>query len=77
MLAVFAAKKAKVNRIPSRNRNRMSKLTYRVQCDFRPYQEWVVEAESESEARLIVAHQLGVPYDETDAARHHGEEVQA
>lgn len=52
------------------------KMTYRVQCDFRPYQEWVVEAESESEARLIVARQLGVPYDETDAARHHGEEVQ-
>ena len=40
---------------------------YAVECDFRPYQEWVVEAESESEARLIVARQLGVPYEETDA----------
>lgn len=45
----------------------MKKLRYKVECDYRPYQEWIVEAESESEARLIVAQQLGVPYDETDA----------
>jgi hypothetical protein len=43
-------------------------LTYAVECDFRPYQQWVVEAESESEARLMVAQMLGVPYEETDAS---------
>jgi hypothetical protein len=46
-------------------------LTYVVECDFRPFQEWIVEAESESEARLIVSKQLGVPYEETSATRHH------
>lgn len=44
-------------------------LTYAVECDFRPFQQWIVEAESESEARLIVARQLGVPYEETSAKR--------
>jgi hypothetical protein len=43
-------------------------LTYAVECDFRPYQQWIVEAESESEARLMVAQMLGVPFEETDAA---------
>lgn len=43
-------------------------MTYRVECDFRPYQAWVLEADSESEARLIVARQLGVPYEETSAS---------
>jgi len=42
-------------------------LTYAVQCDFRPFQKWIVEAESESEARLMVAQMLKVPYEETDA----------
>ena len=51
-------------------------LTYAVQCDFRPYQEWIVEAESESEARLMVAQQLGVPYEETDAAIKHEQNTQ-
>lgn len=45
--------------------------TYAVQCDFRPYQEWIVEAESESEARLIVSRQLNVPYEETSASIRH------
>jgi hypothetical protein len=42
-------------------------LRYIVQCDFKPFQEWEIEAESESEARLIVANQLNVPYEETSA----------
>lgn len=42
-------------------------LRYVVQCDFRPFQEWEIEAESESEARLIVCKQLNVPYEETSA----------
>lgn len=46
-------------------------MSYRVECDFRPYRAWIVQAESESEARLIVARQLGVPYEETSATRHH------
>jgi hypothetical protein len=41
---------------------------YIVHCDFRPFQEWQVEAESESEARLIVCKQLNVPYEETSAS---------
>jgi hypothetical protein len=51
-------------------------LTYAVECDFRPYQQWVVEAESESEARLMVSRQLGVPYEETDAAIKHEQNTQ-
>jgi hypothetical protein len=43
-------------------------MTYKVTCDFRPYQAWVLDAGSESEARLIVAQQLGVPYEETSAS---------
>ena len=43
-------------------------MTYKVTCDFRPYQTWVLEADSESEARLIVARQLAVPYEETSAS---------
>lgn len=43
------------------------KLTYAIECDFRPYLRWVVEAESESEARLIIVEQLGVPYEQTSA----------
>jgi len=42
-------------------------LRYIVHCDFKPFQEWHVEAESESEARLIIVEQLGVPYEETSA----------
>jgi hypothetical protein len=41
--------------------------TYAVECDFRPYLQWIVEAESESEARMIVVNQLGVPYEQTSA----------
>lgn len=51
----------------------MKELKYVVQCDFRPYQQWIIKAESESEARLIVARQLSVPYEETSATREHGE----
>jgi hypothetical protein len=41
--------------------------TYAVECDFRPYLRWVVEAESESEARLMIVDMLGVPYEQTSA----------
>lgn len=41
--------------------------TYAVQCDFLPFREWIVKAESESEARMIAVNMLGVPYEETSA----------
>jgi len=43
------------------------KLTYRVTCDWLPFREWHVQAESESEARLEISRMLGVAYEETDA----------
>ena len=49
----------------------MKELKYAVECDFRPFQQWIVEAESESEARLIVSRQLNVPYEETSAGIRH------
>lgn len=42
-------------------------LTYTVTADFRPYQAWIIEAESESEARLELVRLIGVPYEETEA----------
>jgi len=42
-------------------------LRYLVHCDFLPFREWNVEAESESEARLMIVNQVGVPYEETSA----------
>lgn len=44
------------------------KLRYEVTADFRPYQSWIIEAESESEARLELARLIGVPYEETAAS---------
>lgn len=50
-------------------------MKYEVTCDFRPYQAWVLDADSESEARIILARQLGVPYEETSASIVRSEEV--
>lgn len=43
-------------------------LTYAVECDFRPFQRWILQAESESEARLALVALAGVPYEETSAS---------
>ena len=43
------------------------KLTYTCTADFRPYQRWIIQAESESEARLKLVRLIGVPYEETEA----------
>jgi hypothetical protein len=42
-------------------------LTYRVEHDFRPFRVWIVQAESESEARLEICKQFGFKYEETSA----------
>jgi len=49
------------------NMNSKWVLTYCVEHDFRPYRFWLVKAESESEARLIVCNQQGFKYEETSA----------
>jgi hypothetical protein len=64
-----------IDRLKAQLKNCTCKLTYLVECDFRPYQRWAVEAESESEARLMVAHTLGVPYEQTSASIEKLEEV--
>jgi hypothetical protein len=56
-----------IDRLRAQLKNCKCKLTYLVECDFRPFQRWAVEAESESEARLIVAQTLGVNFEETSA----------
>jgi hypothetical protein len=57
-----------IDRLRAQLKNCTCKLTYLVECDFRPYQRWEVDAESESEARLIVAQTLEVPYEQTSAS---------
>ena len=42
-------------------------MTYRIEHDFRPYLAWLIEAESESEARLILCRQMGFEYEHTEA----------
>ena len=37
-----------------------AKLHYLVSCDYYPFRWWSVTAESEIEARMIIADQLGV-----------------
>lgn len=37
-----------------------AKLHYLVSCDYHPFRWWSVTAESEIEARMIIADQLGV-----------------
>jgi hypothetical protein len=42
-------------------------MNYKITCDWLPFREWHVQAESESEARLEISRMLKVPYEETDA----------
>ena len=43
------------------------KLKYAVEADFRPFKRWYVEAESESEARLLISEKTKIKYDELSA----------
>ena len=43
------------------------KLTYKVSHDWTPYRFWVVQAESEIEARMSVAAELGCELGELEA----------
>jgi hypothetical protein len=42
-------------------------MTYVCSADFLPFRFWIITAESESEARLLLAKRLSLPYDETSA----------
>lgn len=42
-------------------------MSYIVTADFRPYQRWIIQADSDSEARLALVALIGVPYEETAA----------
>ena len=44
-----------------------AKLHYLVSCDFHPWRWWSVTAESEIEARMLIADQLGVELDTMEA----------
>ena len=46
---------------------RIKKLTYKVSHDWMPYRFWVVQAESEIEARMSVAAELGCELGELEA----------
>jgi hypothetical protein len=46
---------------------RIKKLTYKVSHDWTPYRFWTVQAESEIEARMSVAAELGCGLDELEA----------
>lgn len=46
---------------------KITKLTYKVTHDFRPYRHWLVQAESEIEARMEVAAELGCELGELEA----------
>jgi hypothetical protein len=46
---------------------RIKKLTYNVSHDWTPYRFWTVQAESEIEARMSVAAELGCELDELEA----------
>jgi hypothetical protein len=43
-------------------------LTYAVTSDWIPYRVWIIRAESEIEARQIVAEKLQCPLEHLDAA---------
>lgn len=45
----------------------MTKLTYAVTSDWIPYRVWIIRAESESQARQIVAAQLQCPLEHLEA----------
>lgn len=42
-------------------------MTYICSADFLPWRFWEIVAESESEARILLAKRLGLPYEETSA----------
>ena len=44
-----------------------AKLHYLVSCDYQPFHWWSVTAESEIEARMIIAADLGVDLDTMEA----------
>ena len=46
---------------------RIKKLTYKVSHDWTPYRFWTVHAESEIEARMSVAAELGCGLNELEA----------
>ena len=41
--------------------------TYRCTADFKPFQQWFIEAESPCAARLELSRMLGIPFEETNA----------
>jgi hypothetical protein len=43
------------------------KIHYKVTVDFLPFRTWLIEAKSESEARLELCRITGVPYEQTSA----------
>jgi hypothetical protein len=45
----------------------MKKLTYKVSHDWTPYRFWTVQADSEIEARMSVATELGCELSELEA----------
>lgn len=45
----------------------IKKLHYLVSCDYHPWRWWSVTAESEIEARMLIADQLGVGLDTMEA----------
>lgn len=45
----------------------IKKLRYLVSCDYHPFRWWSVSAESEIEARMWLADQLGVALETMDA----------
>jgi hypothetical protein len=47
--------------------DKIRKLTYKVSHDWTPYRFWVVQAESEIEARMSVAAELGCELGELEA----------
>lgn len=52
---------------PSKQTDKMTKLTYAVTSDWIPYRVWIIRAESESQARQIVAAQLQCPLEHLEA----------
>jgi hypothetical protein len=45
----------------------ISKLTYKVSHDWTPFRWWVIQAESEIDARMIVAEELDCELGELEA----------
>jgi hypothetical protein len=45
----------------------IANLTYRVSHDWTPFRCWVIQAQSEIEARMIVAEELGCELGELEA----------